>query len=109
MGSRHFQERCRALNADDDGNVILGRGLSLGYFKGNDLRSIVRALEGEANANILSTPSILAMDNEEAKILVGENCSLYNRSPEPTGRWRPVPNHSAPGYWRGTKNKAPYQ
>ena len=51
----------------------LGRGLSLGYFRGNDLRSIIRALEGEANANILSTPSILAMDNEEAKILVGEN------------------------------------
>ena len=72
-GFSSFPGTVPGFNADDDGNVILGRGLSLGYFKGNDLRSIVRALEGEANANILSTPSILAMDNEEAKILVGEN------------------------------------
>ncbi len=72
-GFSSFPGAVPAFDADKDGNVILGRGLSLGYFKGTDLRSIVRALEGEANANILSTPSILAMDNEEAKILVGEN------------------------------------
>ena len=72
-GFSSFPGTVPSFNADDDGNVTLGRGLSLGYFKGNDLRSIVRALEGEANANILSTPSILAMDNEEAKILVGES------------------------------------
>ena len=72
-GFSSFPGTVPSFSADDDGNVILGRGLSLGYFKGTDLRSIVRALEGEANANILSTPSILAMDNEEAKILVGES------------------------------------
>jgi len=72
-GFSSFPGAVPAFDVDKDGNVILGRGLSLGYFKGTDLRSIVRALEGEANANILSTPSILAMDNEEAKILVGEN------------------------------------
>ena len=72
-GFSSFPGAVPGFDSDDDGNVLLGRGLSLGYFKGTDLRSIIRALEGEANANILSTPSILAMDNEEAKILVGEN------------------------------------
>lgn len=72
-GFSAFPGAVSAFEPDKDGNVVLGRGLSLGYFKGIDLRSIIRALEGEANANVLSTPSILAMDNEEAKILVGEN------------------------------------
>jgi len=72
-GFSAFPGTVQPFTPDADGDITLGRGLSLGYFRGNDLRSIIRALEGEANANILSTPSILAMDNEEAKILVGEN------------------------------------
>ena len=72
-GFAAFPGAVPSFTPDAAGDITLGRGLSLGYFRGNDLRSIIRALEGEANANILSTPSILAMDNEEAKILVGEN------------------------------------
>lgn len=56
-----------------DAPITLGRGLSLGFFRGSDLRSIIRALEGNADANVLSTPTILAMDNEQASILVGSN------------------------------------
>ena len=74
---------------NENGDVVLGRGLSLGYFRGADLRSIVRALEGEANANILSTPSILAMDNEEAKILVGENVPFITGSQSREGQSDP--------------------
>jgi general secretion pathway protein D len=34
---------------------------------------LVRALETDANANILSTPTLLTLDNEEAAIVIGQN------------------------------------
>ncbi len=53
-----------------------GSGLFLG---GADLSAAVkwaallRALDGDAGSNILSTPTLVTMDNEEAKIVVGRN------------------------------------
>ncbi|WP_299942891.1 type II secretion system secretin GspD [uncultured Microbulbifer sp.] len=47
--------------------------LHLGYLSGTDIRLAINALATEANANILSTPTIMALDNEEAEILVGQN------------------------------------
>jgi general secretion pathway protein D len=38
-----------------------------------NLGVLARLLETEATANILSTPNILTLDNEEAKIVVGSN------------------------------------
>jgi general secretion pathway protein D len=59
------------------------RGLNLGIVKGQvtipgigpvlNLGVLVRALESDANANILSTPTLLTLDNEEAAIVVGQN------------------------------------
>ena len=37
---------------------------------------LVQALRTDGNANILSTPSIMTLNNEEAKIIVGENRSF---------------------------------
>ena len=51
----------------------LPAGLTLGYFTGGNLTAVINALAGESNANILSTPTIMALDNQEASILVGEN------------------------------------
>lgn len=61
----------------------LGRGLTIGVVKGQitvpglgtvtNLAALARALETNAKANILSTPNILTLDNEEAKIVVGQN------------------------------------
>ncbi|WP_299592816.1 type II secretion system secretin GspD [uncultured Microbulbifer sp.] len=71
---------------DDDGNVLsevnpfslnpanLARaGLNLGFLSGTDVRLALNAMSSENNANILSTPTIMALDNEEAEILVGQN------------------------------------
>lgn len=35
--------------------------------------AVIQALESNANSNLLSTPSIMTLDNEEAEIIVGEN------------------------------------
>ncbi len=61
----------------------LGQGLNLGIIKGTitipglgtitNLALLARALETDANTNILSTPNLLTLDNEEAKIVVGQN------------------------------------
>jgi general secretion pathway protein D len=45
-----------------------------------NLGVLASALETDANANILSTPSILTLDNEEAKISVGSNVPFQTGS-----------------------------
>ena len=60
-----------------------GRGLNIGVVKGLvkipgvgeilNLGLLVRALETDNKANILSTPTLLTLDNEEARIVIGQN------------------------------------
>ena len=59
------------------------RGLNIGVVDGKvtipgvgqvvNLGVLAHALESDANANILSTPTLLTLDNEEAVITVGQN------------------------------------
>ncbi|MDQ2778354.1 MAG: type II secretion system secretin GspD [Pseudomonadota bacterium] len=59
------------------GQVNIGEGLNLGLLKNISgtitLAAIARALESQANTNIVSTPNLVTLDNEEAKIVVGQN------------------------------------
>ena len=66
------------------GNIAgAGPGLNIGIIKGKltlpgvgeilNLGILARALESDGHSNILSTPNILTIDNEEAKIIVGQN------------------------------------
>jgi len=61
---------------------VLPTGFSLGVFGGSvqignavfpNLGAVVRAYKKDEDVHILSTPQILTMDNEEAKITVGKN------------------------------------
>jgi len=68
----------------------VGRGLNIGVVKGKitipgigevaNLAFLARALETQANANILSQPNIQTLDNEEAKFLVGQNVPFVTGS-----------------------------
>ena len=70
--------------------LAAGAGLSLGYVDGiitlpdgtevHNLNALAKALEGESDANVLSTPNILTMDNEEAEITVGQNVPFITGS-----------------------------
>ncbi len=61
----------------------LATGLNLGVVRGTttlpglgtvlNLGVLARALETKANANILATPNLLTLDNEEARIIIGQN------------------------------------
>jgi general secretion pathway protein D len=53
--------------------TTVGSGISLGYFRGGDLRALIKAFASDGDTNILSTPSLVTLDNEEASIHVGQN------------------------------------
>ena len=38
--------------------------------------ALIQALEGDAGANVLSTPKVITMDNQESSIIVGENIPI---------------------------------
>ncbi|HQQ64234.1 MAG TPA: type II secretion system secretin GspD [Pseudomonadales bacterium] len=60
-----------------------GAGLNVGVVNGRvnipgvgqvlNIPLLIRALETDAKANILSTPTLLTLDNEEAAIVIGQN------------------------------------
>ncbi len=62
------------------GLLGIASGLTIGFLKGDNLGILARALETEAGGNILSTPSLLTLDNEEAKISVGSNVAFATGS-----------------------------
>ncbi len=63
---------------------LIGDGLSLGLgkYKNGDLNmgALVRALASDGNTNILATPSVVTLDNEEASIVVGQNVPFLTGS-----------------------------
>ena len=66
----------------------LGSGLSLvaGNPDGNNpIAALIRALNTDDKSNILSTPSLLTLDNEEAEIVVGRNVPFITGSYSGTG------------------------
>lgn len=64
-------------NASTGNPLPPGNGLNIGIFRqiNGDLTlgAIARALETQGNANILSMPNLITLDNEEARIIVGQN------------------------------------
>jgi len=68
----------------------IGTGLNVGIVDGTlaipgfgtiaNLGVLARALETDADANILSTPTLLTLDNEEAKIIIGQNVPFVTGS-----------------------------
>ena len=61
-----------------------GTGLNLGLLTRTGgvyaLSSLARLLETQAGANVLSTPNLVALDNEEAKIVIGQNVPFVTGS-----------------------------
>ena len=56
------------------------------------MAAILNALEAQGNTNILSTPSLLTLDNEEAYITVGQNVPFVTGSYTNTGAVGDVQN-----------------
>ena len=78
-----------ANNTNINPSALIGEGISLGVGKitkeGTSFGAILRALEGIADTNIISTPSIVTTDNEEASLNVGQEVPFVTGSFSNTG------------------------
>jgi general secretion pathway protein D len=76
----------------------LGQGFNVGVvrnFGGTfGLSAVARALQSRADTNIVSTPNLITLDNEEAKIVVGSNVPFITGQYTNTG---------------GNSNNSPFQ
>jgi len=68
---------------------LIGEGITMGIGRISDtgvsFAAILRALEGDADTNIISTPSIVTTDNEEASLNVGQEVPFVTGSFTSTG------------------------
>ena len=68
---------------------LIGEGITMGLGRISDsgisFAAVLRALEGNADTNIISTPSIVTTDNEEASINVGQEVPFVTGSFTNTG------------------------
>lgn len=80
----------QALATDDPSGLALGDGVAVGLGEtdsNGDLKwgALMQALASSTDVNLLSTPSILTLDNEEASIIVGENVPFVTGQSTSTG------------------------
>lgn len=70
--------------ASGNAAAAIGSGLTLGgYSESNgqpEFGLIMQALSSNTNTNLLSTPSIMTLDNQEAEIIVGQNVPFLTGS-----------------------------
>jgi len=80
LGALISKENSSDGSIDASGLTGVGDGLTLGLGKTSDSGvswgALLQALEGDASANVLSTPKVITMDNQESSIIVGENIPI---------------------------------
>ncbi len=65
--------------------LINGTALSIGGVTIGNLGLLARALETTGKAHILSTPNLMTLDNEEARIIIGQNVPFVTGQYASTG------------------------
>ncbi len=94
LGGTNFGGTGTSINAAATNPLATGDGLSLGYFEGTstifgteflNLGALVRALASDSASNILSTPNLVTLDNQEAEIIVAQNVPFITGSYSSTG------------------------
>jgi len=93
VGGTNFGTTGNILSLSQGGTAAAKAGVSGGLNIGtvrningtNVLSSFANFLETNGEANILSTPTLLTLDNEEAKIVVGQNVPFITGSFSNTG------------------------
>jgi general secretion pathway protein D len=75
----------------------VGSGLTMGLGRvvedGMSFAAILRALKSDGSTNVLSTPSLVTLDNEEANIFVGDEVSIPTGSFTSTGTGGATPTN----------------
>jgi general secretion pathway protein D len=61
------------------GNALLGFG-DISQSNNFNYLAVINALASDANTNLLSTPTLVTLDNEEAEIIIGQNVPFVTGS-----------------------------
>ncbi|MBL3526435.1 MAG: type II secretion system secretin GspD [gamma proteobacterium endosymbiont of Lamellibrachia anaximandri] len=87
LGSPSIGSIAGAIAADAIPAIPSGTTIGLGSFDNNSINfaALIRALESDTSSNLLSTPSILTLDNQEAEIVVGQNVPFLTGQYASTG------------------------
>ena len=90
QGGNNILNLSAGLGGDDEDALVLpGGGLNLGYVGGRtsllgidllEIGALARALATDGDTNVLSTPSIVTMDNHPASINVGQEVPFLSGS-----------------------------
>lgn len=82
-------------NGGSDGKAPIGNGFNIGLLNGSvsgengkrvaSLGMLASAIASRGNGNVLSTPNILTLDNEQASIIVGQNVPFVTGTQSSTG------------------------
>ncbi|MEW8625637.1 MAG: type II secretion system secretin GspD [Candidatus Thiodiazotropha sp.] len=87
LGSPTITDVFNAVQAG--AGVPLGPGTSIGLGRFDSDRvnfaALIQALESDTTSNILSTPSLTTLDNQEAEIVIGQNVPFITGSYSSTG------------------------
>ncbi|BAO80241.1 type II secretory pathway, component PulD [Serpentinimonas raichei] len=84
LGTNFGERGANLLNLATGAQQMPSTGLNLGLAQRINgsyvLSALVRLLEQSGQANILSTPNLLTLDNEEARIVIGQNVPFITGS-----------------------------
>ncbi|MFM2008901.1 MAG: type secretion system protein GspD [Pseudomonadota bacterium] len=76
-GGNNLATQAASILGSDQTAIPVGNGINVAAFKQMNgqltLGALARALESNTKANILSMPNLITLDNEEARIIVGQN------------------------------------
>ena len=73
---------------------VIGNGITLGSITFPTIAAFVRAVKTDSDFNVISTPQILTLDNEEASIEVGQNIPFITQVVETSQTTdRPIQNY----------------
>ena len=81
VGGNFLSDTNTPAGVQNDSSTLLTQdGLNLGFFKDADIRGLLRMIKTDSKNNVLSTPSIITIDNEEAEMLVGQTVPFVTGS-----------------------------
>lgn len=84
----------QGVASGDFSAIPAGGLLGMGDLRDNrtNFAALINALQGDAASNVLSTPTLVTMDNEEAEIVVGQNVPFLTGQFTSTGSGDGVTN-----------------
>ncbi len=87
LGSPTITSIATAIAGGQSINVGAGTLIGGGKFDSSSVNfaALIQALESDTSSNILSTPSLMTLDNQEAEIVIGQNVPFITGSYSTTG------------------------